>query len=292
MGMMGNRPRGSLGRKSLPSERGYSGPTIVTELVQTSNLKYLAYMLEQSKREEYEAAHPEERGSMHGTLASIMESTHESSRKGGLGGDSVRSVSDANFDDDRAVQRVKPSDTNLDYLFRPNFVSGGVYLSNLSDRLLTKSVWQPQTTSVVHTLVNGDSSEQGVWRKLQMVAVKDEWHGFFFKDVFTQLLEEDEPMLCIAMLRGRDQDGKHGGNPLPYVYTVPDAGAVVRKGDQLFVLKVTAHQGAHQVRGAASARTDSVSSMTSEDGEIEEELNPMTNQGGGNAVTSAGGVTI
>ena len=66
----------------------------------------------------------------------------------------------------------------------------------------------------------------------------------------------------------------------------------MRKGDQLFVLKVTAHQGAHQVRGAASARTDSVSSMTSEDGEIEEELNPMTDQGGGNAVTSAGGVTI
>jgi hypothetical protein len=206
-------------------------PTIVTEIVQTSNLKYLTYMLEQSKREEL----ADRKRSMDSPTSPI----HRVSNLGTINESSLRQAEDllekgGSNDYDDELQLMSIADTNLDYMFRPNFASGRVYLSNLSDRLLTKSFFQPQTISVVNTLVNGDGSEEGVRRRLHLLDLPPQMVGRTFKELYDELLQLENPQLCLAILRAASGSG---GNPLPYVYTNPDATTVLRAGDRLYVIR-------------------------------------------------------
>lgn len=156
-------------------------PRVVTEIVQTSNLKYFTWMLEQeiltNAQSGRQAILSSQQAAKVGRTEAMTKAKPQPEFSSNLDGMGDRRTSFIlrgrqkkknevakameQLDQGRAkLHLVKTDrDSNLDYIFRPNFASGRVYLANLTDRLLSESFRQPQTVSIIRTLVCGDTSE-------------------------------------------------------------------------------------------------------------------------------------
>jgi hypothetical protein len=138
-----------------------------------------------------------------------------------------------------------------------------VYLSNLSDRLLTKSFWQPQTMSLIKTLVCGDTAaidgspqfgDDGSGADihnaslLSLIPCPMEMVGASFTSCFQHLLDLPTPQVCIAIFR----KGVMVSSPLPYVFTNPSYKdhngdeVVLGPGDLLYVVGMRTGEDAEQ----------------------------------------------
>jgi hypothetical protein len=179
-------------------------------------------------------------------LSPILNQTQETRRRGKSGAPSFRAPSFRSalsfrsasrlevqpVFDDSSIQMLSTADQQLAYIFHPNFAAGKVYLANLGDRLLCKSYWQPQTSSVLQTLVCGDTIQGGDYSMLSLQPVPAHLVGGTFTELFCALLEETPSRACMAIFR----KGLELNSPLPYVYTNPPGNVIIHAGDRVYVV--------------------------------------------------------
>eukprot|EP00935_MAST-01C_sp_MAST-1C-sp1_P000707 g707.t1 len=281
-------------------------PFIITEMMQTSNLKYLTWMLKEQKRvKKRRESFRESNGGgggrgrggggaagkggelvlemgevRNGGAAGLARERNGprpvQSRKATMSGrlsfwkseekaqSNSNSRSQLDLSTESKVEMLTTADSSLDYIFRPNFASGRVYLANLSDRLVSKMFWQPQTMSVLKTLVTGSiytfdddeadeadgepgdgsnkgddggkSAEAGV-SVLSMMPLPLTLAGETFTNVFNYLIDDSPSRVCIGIYRC----GVMTDSPLPYVYPNPQKEpngdeVLLERGDLLYVV--------------------------------------------------------
>lgn len=105
-----------------------------------------------------------------------------------------------------------------------DFAAGRVFSPTLMDKLLSEAYYNPNSSTLLTLLVDGDFASQ---RMLFRVDVESEFAGSTWRDMVIAMLQRDRGT-PIALYRSADK--------VSYVYTLPDQDTVVGATDAVFII--------------------------------------------------------